>query len=99
VLVRGGAARPLDPPRGILLGAAREAYQVTRLALCPGDLLLLYSDGLIERRDHVLDEGLVTLCAAVRGVSDPEQAIAAALRALKTADSEDDTCVVAMRVL
>jgi hypothetical protein len=34
----------------------------------------------------------------VRGVSDPEQAIAAALRALKTPDSEDDTCVVAVRV-
>jgi serine phosphatase RsbU (regulator of sigma subunit) len=98
VLVRGAAARLLDPPHGILLGAAQEEYQGARLALCPGDLLLLYSDGLIERRDRPLDEGLATLCAAVRGVSDPEQAIAAALRALKTPDSEDDTCVVAVRV-
>ena len=42
-------------------------------------------DGLIERRDRALDEGLATLCAAVRGASDPERAIAAALRALETA--------------
>ena len=99
VLVRGAAARPLDPPRGILLGAAQEAYQGARLDLGRGDLLLLYSDGLIERRGRPLDEGLTTLCAAVRGISDPEQAIAAALRALNTTDSEDDTCLVALRVL
>ena len=99
VLVRGAAARPLDPPHGILLGAAQEEYQGARLDLRPGDLLMLYSDGLIERRDRPLDEGLATLCAAVRGVSDPERAIAAALQALKTTDSEDDTCLVAVRVL
>ena len=99
VLVRGDDARPLDPPPGILLGAAQEEYQGARLDLCPGDLLLLYSDGLIERRTRSLDEGLTTLCAAVRGLSDPEHAIAAALRALATTDSEDDTCLVAVRVL
>jgi serine phosphatase RsbU (regulator of sigma subunit) len=99
VLVRGGAARPLDPPHGILLGAAQEEYQDARLDMCPGDLLMLYSDGLIERRGRPLDEGLATLCAAVQGLGDPEHAIAAALRALNTADSEDDTCLVAVRVL
>ncbi len=69
------------------------------MALLPDDLLLLYSDGLIERRDRMLDEGLATLCAAVRGVTDPERAIAAALQALGTTDPEDDTCLVALRVL
>lgn len=54
---------------------------------------------LIERRDRTLDEGLATLCAAVRGVRDPEQAIAAALQALGTTDPEDDTCLVALRIL
>jgi serine phosphatase RsbU (regulator of sigma subunit) len=99
VLVRGPAARPLDAPDGILLGAAKEEYQLARVDLLAGDLLLLYSDGLIERRDRALDEGLATLCAAVRGVCDPERAIAAALRALGTTDPEDDTCLVALRVL
>jgi serine phosphatase RsbU (regulator of sigma subunit) len=99
VLVRGAAARPLDPPPGVLLGAAKEAYGTATVALQPDDLLLLYSDGLIERRDRSLDEGLATLCAAVRGRCDPERAIAAALRALGTTDPEDDTCLVALRVL
>jgi serine phosphatase RsbU (regulator of sigma subunit) len=99
VLGRGPAARPLDPPHGVLLGAAKEPYEAATVALQPDDLLLLYSDGLIERRDRSLDEGLATLCASVRGISDPERAIAAALRALGTTDPEDDTCLVALRIL
>lgn len=99
VLVRGDTARALDPPHGIMLGAAKESYQAATLSLLPDDLLLLYSDGLIERRDRALDQGLATLRAAVRGAGDPERAIDAALRALGTTDPEDDTCLVALRVL
>ena len=97
--VRGSTSRSLDPPHGIMLGAAKEGYHTASLALHRGDLLLLYSDGLIERRDRPLDEGLATLRTAVRGVCDPERAIAAALRALGSTDPEDDTCLVALRVL
>jgi serine phosphatase RsbU (regulator of sigma subunit) len=99
VLVRGQEATALDPPHGIMLGAAKEEYHAARMTLQPGDLLLLYSDGLIERRDRPLDVGLDTLQTAVRGIHDPERAIAAALRALGTTDPEDDTCLVALRVL
>ncbi|HEY7011992.1 MAG TPA: PP2C family protein-serine/threonine phosphatase [Streptosporangiaceae bacterium] len=99
VLVRGSWARPLDPPEGILLGAGQGDYAAAVLALAPGDLLLLYSDGLIERRDRSVEEGLATLSAAVRGITDPEHAIDAAVRALGSADPEDDTCLVAMQVL
>jgi serine phosphatase RsbU (regulator of sigma subunit) len=99
VLVRGPDARPLDPPHGVLLGAARERYRTAKIPLAADDLLLLYSDGLIERRDRALDVGLDTLCAAVRGIHDPENAIVAALHALETTDPEDDTCLVALRVL
>jgi hypothetical protein len=35
----------------------------------------------------------------VRGINDPECAIAAALSALGTTDLEDDTCLVALQVL
>lgn len=99
VLVRGDSARALAQPHGIMLGAAKDGYHAASMALLPGDLLLLYSDGLIERRDRPLDEGLATLRAAVSGHRDPEQAIGAALRALGTTDPEDDTCLVALRVL
>jgi serine phosphatase RsbU (regulator of sigma subunit) len=99
VLVRGSWARALDPPAGILLGAGQEEYAAATLALSPGDLLLLYSDGLIERRDRSVEAGLATLAAAVRGITDPERAITAALSALGTTDLEDDTCLVALQVL
>jgi serine phosphatase RsbU (regulator of sigma subunit) len=99
ILVRDSWARPLDPPPGILLGAGDEEYTAATLALDPGDLLLLYSDGLIERRDRSVEVGVATLAAAVRGISDPEHAIDAALRAFGATDSEDDTCLVALHVL
>jgi serine phosphatase RsbU (regulator of sigma subunit) len=98
VLIRGSWVRPLDPPAGILLGAGLEEYAASILALVPGDLLLLYSDGLIERRDRSVEDGLAKLTVAVRGIADPERAIDAALRALGT-DQEDDTCLVALQVL
>jgi serine phosphatase RsbU (regulator of sigma subunit) len=99
LLVRGSQARPLTAPDGILLGAGRGGYQEASLFLEPGDLLLLYSDGLIERRDRSLDEGLATLTGAAAGISDPGQLISAVLAALGSTDPEDDTCVVALRVL
>ncbi len=98
VLVRGAWAAPLDPPAGILLGAGQDGYAVASAALRAGDLLLLYSDGLIERRDRSLDEGLATLTAAARGIGDPEELIAAALAALACTDPEDDTCLLALQV-
>ena len=81
VLVRGRGRAAARAAAGDPAGRGQGGYQDARLDLLPGDLLLLYSDGLIERRDRPLDEGLATLCAAVRGVGDPGRAIAAALRA------------------
>src|SRR5262249_12987886 len=98
VLVRGHrATRPPQPargqrttalrqPSGILLGAARSGYEAASLELFPGDLILLYSDGLIERRHRSLDDGLAALTAAVAGIADPEDVIAAVLDALGSTD-------------
>jgi serine phosphatase RsbU (regulator of sigma subunit) len=99
VLVRGNCAWPVDPPSGILLGAGSAPYKAATLALDRGDLLLLYSDGLIERRDRSIDDGLATLANAARGIADPERLVSAVLSALGTTDPEDDTCLVALHVL
>jgi serine phosphatase RsbU (regulator of sigma subunit) len=99
LLIRGPVVRPLERPAGVLLGAGTEEYSAATIGLNPGDLLLLYSDGLIERRDRSLDDGLEALQAAVAGIDDPERAIDTALKALGSPDPEDDTCLVALRVL
>jgi serine phosphatase RsbU (regulator of sigma subunit) len=98
VLVRGAWALPLDPPHGILLGADEQPYGLRTTRLQAGDLLLLYSDGLVERRDRSFDGGLVRLVEAARGSTGPEHLVAAALAALGSTDSEDDTCLVAFGV-
>src|SRR5258708_7958285 len=93
-----GPSRPSPPDRGspAILDPGAAPRPGGR---APDDLLLLYSDGLIERRDRSLEEGLARLSRAVRGIADPELAIDAALRALGSTEAEDDTCLVALRVL
>ena len=98
VLVRGQQAAALRSPAGILLGAARSGYDAASLELRRGDLLLLYSDGLIERRHRSLDDGLAALTAAAAGITDPEDMISAVLDTLGSTDTEDDTCLVALYV-
>src|SRR5262252_5479320 len=98
VLVRGQRATTLRQPAGILLGAARSGYDAASLELRRGDLLLLYSDGLIERRHRSLDEGLAALTKAAAGIDDPEDMISAVLDTLGSTDTEDDTCLVILYV-
>jgi serine phosphatase RsbU (regulator of sigma subunit) len=99
VLVRGGWATMLDSPEGVLLGAGTGCYAATSAQLDVGDLLLLYSDGLVERRGQSLDDGLAGLAAAAHGNGDPEQTVTAILDALRSAEPEDDTCLVALQIL
>lgn len=98
VLVRGTWAMPVDPPAGVLLGAGKHHYDLATLLLCPGDLLLLYTDGLVERRGRPIDVGIRLLVKTARGRTDPEEAVSEALRVLGSAQTDDDTCVVALAV-
>jgi len=98
ILVRDGQATALEPPSGVLLGAGREPYELAALPLRPGDLLLLYTDGLVERRGQRIDEGTAALVAAVRGSADPGHMIAAAIAALGPGHGDDDTCLVALGI-
>jgi len=98
VLVRGGRAQALPQPDGVLLGAGQLPYAAATVQLQPGDLLLLYSDGLVERRRSSIDDGLAVLLTAAAGATDPEQVVAATLEALGSLSSDDDTCLVALQV-
>ncbi len=69
VLVRGETAAELPLPGGVLLGMDPDAqYEEAVEPLRPGDTLLLFTDGLIERRGDsivdVLEEFVRTVAAA-----------------------------------
>lgn len=101
VLVREGKAVTLDPPEGVLLGAIEEPeFDVETTVLQPGDLLLLYTDGLIERRERGLQEGLDQLVqAASTADSDhPGDVLDHILEAFGAPNPNDDTCVVAIQI-
>ena len=72
VLVRGAAASLLPQPRGVLLGADPGAsYAEETIPLRAGDTLLLYTDGLIERRDQSIDDSIQAMLeVASRPVTD-----------------------------
>ncbi|MFD5778122.1 SpoIIE family protein phosphatase [Streptomyces fungicidicus] len=99
VLVRGREAAPLPLVRGLLLGAVPEAvYEESEVQLAAEDNLLMYTDGLIERRDRSLEEsltGLLTTAATVPGTLD--QRLDRLLTYSKS-DTDDDTCIVGLRV-
>ena len=57
------AVRP-GPPLGCGWGDRRRV-QATTIALTPGTTVALYTDGLIERRDEPIDDGIERLRAAI----------------------------------
>ncbi len=113
VLVSGESATELPLPGGVLLGMDADAdYEEATQLLRPGDTLLLFTDGLIERRGESIVDVLGDFVAAVAPAavtSGPGQpggpvaeltAAAQADRILASAvsDTGDDACLVAVRI-
>jgi serine phosphatase RsbU (regulator of sigma subunit) len=101
-MARRGVPGPLPRPRGLLLGAIRDAvYDEATVPMTVGDLLLLYTDGLVERRGRSIDEGLAQVMETVAEAisTDPGQPLARLLGLLRQANPDDDTCVLAARPL
>lgn len=101
ILVRDGVAIQLDPPNGVLLGATlNEPYDLAGVELREGDLLLLFTDGLVERRTRDIDEGLaLTLEAAALLRGDLDDGLDRLIELIGGPNPEDDTCVLAIGVL
>jgi CHASE1-domain containing sensor protein len=97
LLLGGAGPRLLDevglPPLGVLPG---EPAPVHTLALDGGESLIIYTDGVVERRGESLDEGFGRLEVVGADLADlePEELIDALLLALVPADEQTDDVVV-----
>jgi phosphoserine phosphatase RsbU/P len=75
-----GAEADVTPD--LLIGvSSQKRRQVSTLDFPPGAVLCLYTDGLVERRDQPIDEGIAQLRAAVT-TAEPEAACAAVMAAM-----------------
>ncbi len=72
VLSPDGSVRFLDDVNGAPLGTMARAYETAVTPLPPGSLLVCYTDGLIERRDRVLDDGIEWLRDRVQQYADDD---------------------------
>ncbi|MBK3641087.1 PP2C family protein-serine/threonine phosphatase [Streptomyces sp. MBT33] len=97
-----GAVRVLDAKPGVMLGIPLPCVYPDHRADLPADsTLVLYTDGLVERRGEGIDTGIGRLCQALEAVStseleqDPDAAADAVLKPLLH-DSEraDDVCLL-----
>ncbi|MCP9989138.1 SpoIIE family protein phosphatase [Streptomyces sudanensis] len=99
VLVREETAEPLPMPQGLLLGALSEAeYEESVVTLEPGDSLLMYTDGLVERRDTAVQDSIRQLLTTARS---PSPSLGHRLDRLLThsrSDTDDDTCLIGIHI-
>jgi len=87
-----------DPP----LGYARAARKTTRLGFPVGSTIILYTDGLIERRDQSLDTGMERLAVTAaeqsgRGIDGLSGRLVSEL--VSESFHDDDVAVVCARLL
>jgi phosphoserine phosphatase RsbU/P len=85
-------------PSDLMIGVAPDVRRrVTTVKVLPGSLLCLCTDGLVERREYPLDDGLARLCDAL-SAEPPEAACAAVMAALVGAEpARDDIALLIFR--
>ncbi|MGW6441707.1 SpoIIE family protein phosphatase [Lentzea sp. NPDC055074] len=102
VVVREDGAHLLTDEAGPVLGAGGPALPSQHTApFPPGTSVVLYTDGLVERRDEVLDEGLRRLTAAADGAAafDPASLARRVVDTMLTDGQADDVALVVARHL
>jgi phosphoserine phosphatase RsbU/P len=84
----------VDAPIGVTDAPRRH---VTTLDLAPGAVLCFFTDGLVERRDEPIDEGITRLCATVVP-GPPENVCISVMGALVGSEHlRDDIALLALR--
>jgi serine phosphatase RsbU (regulator of sigma subunit) len=100
LLTPDGTVHPLDTDLpGLLLGVDPTRLRTDHEVLLePGSTLLLYTDGLVERRDQVFDDGIEQLVKALPELSDRsvDDLCDELLTRLLPGIAEDDVALVAV---
>jgi anti-sigma regulatory factor (Ser/Thr protein kinase) len=101
ILVRdeSGTVLRADEPTGPPLGTGGWMHASGSIPLGPGSTAVLYTDGLVERRDADLDEGIASLERALAGATGTPQVVCDRLvrSAGVTADHDDDVAVLVLQ--
>ncbi|KJY44998.1 hypothetical protein VR46_17265, partial [Streptomyces sp. NRRL S-444] len=80
------------------LGTGGQEFRTEEVALPPGSLLVLYTDGLIEARDRDLDQGMAQLGWALRDAGQPLDRLCDGILArLLQGAPQDDVAVLLAR--
>jgi serine phosphatase RsbU (regulator of sigma subunit)/PAS domain-containing protein len=100
LLFRGGTGRMLAAPNGVLLGATSGAvYGQAEETLEDGDLLLLYTDGLVTGQygAHAVQR-LIDLAPRLRGARTAQDCVRTVVEEFGESEREDDACVLIARI-
>ncbi|WP_320773071.1 SpoIIE family protein phosphatase [Streptomyces sp. CRN 30] len=101
ILVRdeNGTVLRTDEPTGPPLGTGGWMHSSGSVPLGPGSTAVLYTDGLVERRDADLDEGIASVQEALAGATGTPAVVCDRLvrSAGVTADHDDDVAVLVLQ--
>jgi len=94
----GQPAELASVPVGLMIGIADPAPRpVTSLPIPPGALLCFFTDGLIERRGELIDDGLDRLCRAVTAQPPEEACATVMLELVGSGTARDDIALLIVR--
>jgi serine phosphatase RsbU (regulator of sigma subunit) len=102
LLARAGTTTEFERAPGLLLGAeSNAAYPVLSIELQPDDLVLFYTDGLLERRANPVLERLAMVMRRMSDVSSTpgSEPLRHLHDLLSQASADDDTCTLLVHVI
>ncbi|MCZ7457271.1 SpoIIE family protein phosphatase [Streptomyces sp. WMMC940] len=99
VFTADGHAELVDVPAGPPLGTGVGGYELVTRSLTPDDTLLLYTDGLVERRGEDIDDSLRRLVRVrLPCTATVDEMVDSVVRELDAEHAEDDVALLAARI-